>query len=370
MLACMNPITRIIDMLTPAYRAATDDAAGSSVTPPPRLPAGRDAMHFSPVFRAVQILETSIAGLPVRQLRRGVEMEQDAIIARPDPNMFRSEFVMLTVSDLAVRGEAFWLKLRGVDGTVKGLRCLPASLVSITNLTGDISNPVKQYGYLGSTIRDEDMFHLKFVTVAGRMHGIGPIEAARTEIDGAMDARDAKAMWFTEPSQPSGILSTDKMINDEIAQTTKDRFEKNKRGVKVVGGGMTYTPLILSPAEMQYLETQRFDTTQIARLFGIPSSLMLAAQEGSNLTYSNVEQEWMQFADFTLAAYTRPMEEALSACIARGQSVDFTWDSFRRSDTKTRFETHKIAIEAHILTVDEVRRMEGYPPMEGQGNDD
>ena len=44
---------------------------------------------------------------------------------------------------MVVRGEAFWLKLRGLDGTVKGLRVLPASLVSITDLSGDPGEPVE-----------------------------------------------------------------------------------------------------------------------------------------------------------------------------------------------------------------------------------
>ena len=74
------------------------------------------------------------------------------------------------------------------------------------------------------------------------------------------------------------------------------------KGVKVIGGGMTYTPLLLSPSDMQYLETQKFDTTLLSRLFGIPPKHMLA-ESGSSLTYSNVEQEWSQFADFTLNAY-------------------------------------------------------------------
>lgn len=196
----------------------------------------------------------------------------------------------------------------------------------------------------------------------GRLHGIGPVEAGRAEINGAMDARDAKAMWFDEPAQPSGILSTDKMINDEIATNTKQRFEKNMKGVKVIGGGMTYTPLLLSPADMQYLETQKFDTTLLSRLFGIPPKLMLA-ESGNSMTYSNVEQEWSQFADFTLDAYVQPMREALSTVIPRGHVVEFGWDSFRRSDTKTRMETYKTAIEAGIMTRDEARAREGLPPL-------
>lgn len=265
----MNPIKRILESMAPAYRAATA-SDGPLATPPAREPADRDVMHFSTVFRAVQVLETSIAGLPIRELKDGVEVTPSVVIDRPDPNRYRSEFVKLTVGDMIVRGEAFWLKLRGLDGTVKGLRVLPASLVSITDAANDLANPLKRYGYLGREYQDADILHLPFVSMPGRLHGIGPVEAGRAEINGAMDARDAKAMWFDEPAQPSGILSTDKMINDEIATNTKQRFEKNMKGVKVIGGGMTYTPLLLSPADMQYLETQKFDTTLLSRLFGIP----------------------------------------------------------------------------------------------------
>ena len=108
----MNLVERLLNRMAPAYRAATGPE-GPLTTPPARTPADRDVLHYSTVFRAVQILETSIAGLPLRQLRDGVEIvPQLPIISRPDPNRHRSEFVRLTVGDMVVRGEAFWLKLR------------------------------------------------------------------------------------------------------------------------------------------------------------------------------------------------------------------------------------------------------------------
>ena len=77
----------------------------------------------------------------------------------------------------------------------------------------------------------------------------------------------------------------------------------------MVGKALEYVPLDMKPADLQFLETQKFDTTQIARLLGIPASIMLAAVDGSNLTYSNIEQSWIEFADYTLAAYTGEIEE-------------------------------------------------------------
>ena len=69
----MNLVERLLNRMAPAYRAATGPE-GPLTTPPARTPADRDVLHYSTVFRAVQILETSIAGLPLRQLRDGVEI--------------------------------------------------------------------------------------------------------------------------------------------------------------------------------------------------------------------------------------------------------------------------------------------------------
>lgn len=45
---------------------------------------------------------------------------------------------------------------------------------------------------------------------------------------------------------------------------------------------------------------------------------MLAAVDGSNLTYSNIEQSWIEFADYTLAAYTGEIEEIFNRLLPRG----------------------------------------------------
>lgn len=90
---------------------------------------------------------------------------------------------------------------------------------------------------------------------------------------------------------------------------------------------------------------------------------MMSAVEGSNLTYSNIEQEWIQFADFTLEAYAQPIELALGEVIPRGNEVMLDWDSMRRSDTKTKAETYEILIRCGVLTVNEARAKEGMDPL-------
>lgn len=349
------------------WRRRSQDSEPPSplATPPARKSAMGDPLSMSTVFRAVQILETAVADLPVVQTRGGFEIAQSSIVTKPDVFRSRREFIKESVASLALNGNAFWLKSFGVGGDVVNLTILPPALVSVFDATGDPSSPQRRYGYLGREYTGEDIQHLKFVSIPGLLRGRGPIEAARDEINGAQDARDAKSKWFRQGDHPTGILTSDLPIDtDDEAELYKQRFERNPDGVKVLGKGLSYQQLMLNPADMQYLETQQFDTTQLARLFGIPQSLMMNKVDGSSLTYQNIEQEWISFSDFTLAAYVQPLEDALSELVPRNNTVDFRWDNMRRSDTKTRYETYQIAIQAGILTTTEVRGMEGRTPLD------
>ena len=81
------------------------------------------------------------------------------------------------------------------------------------------------------------------------------------------------------------------------------------------------------------------------------------------MTYSNVEQDWIAFVRFTLMGYLRPIENALTDLTVRGQSVRFNFEALLRTDTKTRYEAHEIALRAKFKTVDEVRAIEGDAPL-------
>ena len=160
--------------------------------------------------------------------------------------------------------------------------------------------------------------------------------------------------------QPDVSRSRRDFIADIVASLVLDGTAGD---IKVLGKALEYVPLDMKPADLQFLETQKFDTTQIARLLGIPASIMLAAVDGSNLTYSNIEQSWIEFADYTLAAYTGEIEEIFNRLLPRGRTAKFDWDSSQRANMSDRYTAYKTAIEAGFLTVDDVRRKEGLPAL-------
>ena len=127
--------------------------------------------------------------------------------------------------------------------------------------------------------------------------------------------------------------------------------------------GFTYQHLGISPKDAQWIEAQEFSILQIARLFGIPSTLMLASPSGGSMSYSNIEQDWLSFTRFTLMQYPKPLEDALSECIVRGQQVRFNLEGLLRSDTSARYGSYATALDKGLLTVNEVRALEGRPDL-------
>ena len=89
---------------------------------------------------------------------------------------------------------------------------------------------------------------------------------------------------------------------------------------------------------------------------------MLAAVDGSNLTYSNIEQSWIEFADYTLAAYTGEIEELFNRLLPRGRTAAFDWDSSRRADMYDRYAAYASALGAGWMDVNEIRAREALPP--------
>lgn len=344
-------------------RSTTDDVP-DGVKPPDRATPA-DPLSLSTVFRGVQVLQTAITGLPIHEMRGGVKLDTvSSLVLQPDVNRSRRDFLADMVASMVIDGNAF-IRLVRFDGDIVSCEVLPPALVVVSDDGNDPAAPKLRYAYLGRNYGPSDIVHCKFLNVPGRLRGLDPISAAREEVEAAKMARDYKAKFYTDSSNIKGYLQTEEKISPEIAKNAKESWKATGTAadIKVLGNSLKYIPLDMKPADLQFLETQKFDTTQIARLLGIPASIMLAAVDGSNLTYSNIEQSWIEFADYTLAAYAGEIEELFNRLLPRGRTAAFDWDSSRRADMADRFNAYKTAIEAGWMDVNEIRAREALPPL-------
>jgi HK97 family phage portal protein len=247
---------------------------------------------------------------------------------------------------------------------VTGARCLnPRDVTIETDFEGNVTG--YKYGKRETLYTKTEIKHLSHMRVPGDARGRGPIQSAQAELRGAVDARDYAAQWFQDAGVPSGVLSSDLPLNEGQAKLISEQWTTTRggtRGTAVLGSGYKYSPVYLSPEDAQWIQVRQFDTTAIARLFGIPAHLMLAAIEGSSMTYSNISQAWVEFQKFTLSRYLIEIEQAFSDVLPRGTEARFNIEGLLRPDVVTRYQMHTQALQAEWMSVNEVREIEKLQP--------
>lgn len=363
-MAGMGIITSLLNMLDLRTRAEAIANTTDATVPPPRMPALVNPMNMIPVCRGVQILETAIRELPLEQRDQdGNRVRMSGIMRDPSPGVPRGELIANMVADLAFNGNLFLHRV-SIGGTTWAVRQLPSNLVTAIDANNDPDHPDMHYWYGGVELDPKDVIHRRFICLPGMVKGVGPITMARLQLQGMSDTEAYASNWRNDGSIASAVLSSDQTLTDADASQAKDRMMNSRRGGEplVLGKGLHYERIAMSPEDMQFLQTRSFDVTSVARMLGIPANLLLASVEGSSLTYQNIEQSWIEFSSYTLQAYVMPICDAFSQLVPYRQYVTVDWDSARRSDTKSRYEAYKLAIEMGLMDIDEARRREGVPP--------
>lgn len=323
------------------------------------------AMSLVGVYRAVSIISTAAKQLPVNVFRGGTEIDTPSLIKQPNVDISRTAFVEQTVTSLALHGNAYWLLTkREPSDTPSNVEVLQPLLVTVE--VDQKSGKVKSYKYGDTSYPAWKVKHLRLLRIPGSQYGLGPVQAAQGSLRGTLDLRDYATNWFRDGGAPNGVLKTDQTLNPEDALRYQDAWDSGMRAGKtrVIGNGLTYTPIYLSPRDAQFIESQAFTKTEVATLFGVPATYMLA-DGGNSMTYTNSIQVDIAFVRYTLTQYLTEIEQALSDLLPRGQEARFIVEGLLRADAKTRYEGYAIAPH---LTINEIRAIEGLPPVDG-GNE-
>lgn len=200
-------------------RSDADDMP-EGIRPPSREPVC-DPLSLSTVFRGVQVLQTAITGLPIHEMRGGLKLDTvSSLILQPDVHRSRRDFLADMVASMVLDGNAF-VRLVRYAGEVVTCEVLPPSLVTVSDDGKDPAAPKLRYSYLGVDYTADQIVHCKFLNVPGRLRGLGPIGAAREEVESAQQARDYKARFYTDSSNLKGYLSSEDKVTPTSPGTRK-----------------------------------------------------------------------------------------------------------------------------------------------------
>jgi phage portal protein BeeE len=130
---------------------------------------------------------------------------------------------------------------------------------------------------------------------------------------------------------------------------------------------MDVIPLSVPPEEAQFLESRKFQVTEIARAFGVPPHLI---GDMERATFSNIEHQYMEFLQFSLGPYLKQIEQVIHArCMTAEERkvyfVEHLRDSMLQADTMTRFQAHALGRQWGWLSVNDIRTLENMNPVDG-----
>lgn len=335
-----------------------------------RAVTSRDALGLAAVYRAVEIRAIAAKQISIDSVlvRTGLPLDETPrLLRKPDPDCSRSQFIERTVVSMNLTGNAYWRRVYN-DREKRDLSSLWVMNPNDVTIRQTAAGRVIGYSYRGRDLDLDDVKHLSRMRVAGSPYGLGPIQAAQIELRGSIDTAQYGADFLDSGDVPSGILKSDQMLTKESAEAARTQWTDSRGGrggVAVLGQGLDYRQTFLSPKDAQFIESQNWNVTTAARLFGVPGSLMMVALDsrGSSQTYQNVEQDWLGFVRFGLANDLIEIEDAFTDLLPGTQRAKCNYEALLRADTKSRYEAHNVSLAWR--TVNEIRSVEGLPPIEG-----
>ena len=346
--------------------------AGKSVTE-------RSAMQMTAVYSCVRILAEAIAGLPIHLYRYtdagGKEKALDHplyMLLHDEPNPEMSSFVFreTLMTHLLLWGNAYAQVIRNGKGEVIALYPLmPNKMTVDRDANGQLyfqyQRSIEEVGGKSESVilKPSDVLHIPGLGFDGLV-GYSPIAMAKNAIGLSMAAEEYGAKFYANGAAPSGVLEHPSVLKDpaKVRNSWNAAFggSSNSHKVAVLEEGLKYTPISISPNEAQFLETRKFQIDEIARIFRVPPHMVGDLEKSS---FSNIEQQSLEFVTYTLSPWMVRWEQSLSkALLSEEEKVSyffkFNVDGLLRGSYHERMQGYSVGIQNGFMCPNDVRELE------------
>jgi HK97 family phage portal protein len=215
--------------------------------------------------------------------------------------------------------------------------------------------------------------HIPDVVRPGETRGISIVTALKDNFGLALALESYAARFFGQGASTQGIIEFPGNLTPEQAKQLVDGFDARHKGFRkshktgVLSGGAKYVNTSVENDKAQFIDSRRMAVEDVARAFNIPPHLL--GLPGTN-TYSSVEQNNIAFVTHTLRPIVQKLESAFTPLMANEPGgttafIKFTLDGLLRGDANSRFTAYSTGLQAGYLTINDIRRLEDLPPVDG-----
>ena len=340
----------------------------------------RSAMQMTAVYSCVRILAEAIAGLPLHLYTYKEDGGKEKAIGHPlylllhdEPNPEMSSFVFreTLMTHLLLRGNAYAQIIRNGKGEVVALYPLMPNRMTVDrDSSGQLFYSYQMNNSDAPTmktgtvfLKPSDVLHIPGLGFDGLV-GYSPIAMAKNAIGLAIATEEYGAKFFANGATPGGLLEYPGTVKDpdRVRESWNKGFSgsQNAGKVAILEEGMKYTPISIAPEQAQFLETRKFQINEIARIFRVPPHMVGDLEKSS---FSNIEQQSLEFVKYTLDPWVVRWEQSLSRALFTPEEkkkyfFKFNVEGLLRGDYQSRMNGYATARQNGWMSANDIRELE------------
>lgn len=366
-----NPDQALID----ALRGGLGTSAGVVVSE-------EGALAYGAVLACVRVLSEAVASLPCIMYERvkldGQDGKQRAtshplyrvLHNKPNPEMSAFEMGEMMLIHLLLWGNFYAEIVVDGSGNVAQLWPIPPRLVTPTRLQDkrlvyDINVPEKP-----RTFGAEWIFHVPAMRMTG-LKGLSVVGLAREGIGLGIAAERFGSAVFGNGTVPGAVLEHPGVLSDKAYDRLRSKWAERHQGLDnaqrlaVLEEGMKYTKIGIPPEDAQFLETRKFQRSEIAGMFRVPPHMIADLDKA---TFSNIEHQAIEYVVHTLRPWLKRIESRINGWLLLEAEqttyfAEYLVEDLLKGDTPTRYQAFSTARQWGWMSVNEIRARENMNPI-------
>lgn len=370
-----NTITTSRDLDLWLRKQAAESATGIVITP-------ETAMQAQTVYACVKLLGETIGQLPLVPYRRradgkGRDKATDhwlwqLLMVKPNSWQTPGQWREMMQAHLALYGNCYSVMTR-IARTREVTELMPiipdrvrkvefnqrARLVYTIDLPDGTSQDIPQ----------AFMFHIPALAMNG-VQGLSPIAAQKESMGLQLALTQHGGRLFKQGALLSGTLEHPEVMSEEAYDRLKASFSEEYTGLAnshktiLLEEGTKFNRIGMTSEDAQYLESRKFQRTEIAAIFNVPPHMI---GDMERATFSNIEEQALEYLTYTMNPWFVRWEEMVALKLIPEEErdtlfVEFMVDKLLRGDFKTRMEGYRVAVGWGWMNRNEVRAKENMNP--------